>query len=107
MRIHRVLLVCAAMAIPQLSNAKLPFSNDVFGKVEGILNYCSEINAESVAKYRSVAETFVKDVPEKEVTEARKTMEYIDSYDGISTELNKTSKDISVQTCKAAVESNK
>jgi hypothetical protein len=105
MRIHRILLVCAAIAIPQLSNAKLPFSNDVFGKVEGILNYCSEVNPESAAKYRDVAKAFVKDVPENEVTEARKSAEYKDSYDGISEELNKVPKDAGIQTCKAPLES--
>jgi hypothetical protein len=107
MRIHRILLICAAIAIPQLSNAKLPFSNDVLGKVEGILNYCSEVNPESAAKYLDVAKAFVKDVPEWEVTEARKTTEYKDSYDGIRTELGKAPKDTTVQTCKAALESKK
>jgi hypothetical protein len=107
MRIQRILLVCAAIAIPQLSNAKLPVSNDVFGKVEGILNYCVKVNPESAAKYQDAAKAFVKDVPENEVTEARKTAEYKDSYDGITTELDKAPKDTAVQTCKAALESKK
>src|SRR5271169_5950663 len=107
MRIHRILLVCAAIAIPQLSDAKLPFSNDAFGKVEGILNYCATINSESAVKYQDAAKAFVKGLPEKEVTEARKTAEYKDSYDGITTELDKAPKDATIQTCKAALESKK
>jgi hypothetical protein len=107
MRVHRILFVCAAIAIPQLSTAKLPFSNDAFGKVEGIMNYCAKVNPESAAKFQGAAKAFVKDVPEKEVAEARKTAEYKDSYDGISEELNKAPIDTAAQTCKAALESKK
>jgi hypothetical protein len=104
MKIHRILLVCAALAIPQLSNAKLPFSNDAFGKVEGILTYCAKVNPESATKYHDAAKAFVKDVPEKEVTEARQTTEYKDSFEGISADLEKAPKDASVKACKAALE---
>jgi hypothetical protein len=107
MRVSRILLVCAVMAMPQLSTAKLPFSNDALGKVEGIMNYCARVNPESAAKYQDAAKAFVKDLPEKEVTEARKSAEYKDSYDGIAAELDKAPKDATIQTCKAALESKK
>jgi hypothetical protein len=71
--INRILLVCAATMVPQLVNAKLPFSNDAFGKVEGILNYCGKIDTGSSAKYQERAKLLVKDVREKELTEARKS----------------------------------
>jgi hypothetical protein len=107
MNIHRILFVCAALAIPQISNAKLPFSNDAFAKVEGILTYCAKVNPESATKYQDAAKAFVKDIPEKEVTEARQTSEYKDSYEGISADLEKAPKEASLQACKAALETKK
>ena len=101
MKIHRILFVCAAVILPQLVSAKLPFSNGAFGKVEGILNYCGKVDSDSAAKYQERAKLLVKDVPEKEVTEARQSAEYKDSYDSISAQLEKTPKDSSVQACHA------
>ena len=104
MKINRILLICAATVIPQLVNAKLPFSNDAFGKMEGTLNYCGKIDAASSAKYQERAKLLVKDVPEKEVTEARKSAEYTDSYDSTSAQLEKAPKENSVQSCRAYLE---
>jgi len=49
MKIHRILLACAAIMIPQLVNAKLPFTNDIFGKLEGTLSFCSKLNPPGAA----------------------------------------------------------
>jgi hypothetical protein len=104
MKINRILLICAATMIPQLVNAKLPFSNDSFGKMEGILNYCGKIDAGSSAKYQARGKLLVKDVPEKELTEARKSAEYKESYDSMSADLEKAPKENSVQACRAYLE---
>ena len=104
MKINRVLLIGATIMIPQLVNAKLPFSNDAFGKMEGIVNYCAKIDAGSAAKYQERAKLLVKDVPEKELTEARKSAEYKESYDSISADLEKAPKENSIQACRAYLE---
>ena len=104
MRINRILLICAAAMIPQLVNAKLPLSNDAFGKVEGIVSYCGKIDTGSGAKYQERAKLLVKDVPEKELTEARKSAEYKESYDSISADLEKAPKENSVPSCRAYLE---
>ena len=104
MKINRILLICAAIMIPQLVNAKLPFSNDAFGKVEGLLNYCGKIDAGSAAKYRERAKFLVKGVPDKEVAEARQSAEYKESYDSMSADLEKAPKENSVQACRAYLE---
>jgi hypothetical protein len=49
----------------------------------------------------------VKDLPEKEVTEARMMAEYKDSYEGIGTELSNVPKDQAIEACKATLETSK
>src|SRR5438445_224363 len=71
MKMFRILCVSAAILIPQLVLAKLPFPNDAFGKVEGILDFCAKADPQSAAKYQAHKKALVKDVPEKEVAEAR------------------------------------
>jgi len=107
MKIHRLVLVCAAIMIPQLGNAKLPFTNDIFGKLEGTLDFCAKADPESAPKYRELAKLLVKDVPDKELTEARMTSEYKDSYEGIDTELAKVPKDQAIKACKTSLETKK
>src|SRR5438132_6594370 len=71
MKMFRIICVSAAILIPQLVLAKLPFPNDAFGKVEGILDFCAKADPQSAAKYQAHKKALVKDVPEKEVAEAR------------------------------------
>src|SRR5438309_9563870 len=107
MKIHRILFVCVAIMIPQLGNAKLPFTNDIFGKLEGTLDFCVKADPGSAPKYRELAKLLVKDVPDKELTEARQTAEYKDSYEGIGTELAKVPQDQAIKPCKTSLESTK
>jgi len=60
MKIHRLVLVCAAIMIPQLVNAKLPFTNDIFGRLEGTLDSVPRPDPESAPKYRELAKLLVK-----------------------------------------------
>jgi hypothetical protein len=107
MKIQRNLFVCVAIMIPQLGNAKLPFTNDIFGRLVGMLDFCVKGDPGSAPKYREVAKLLVKDLPEKEVTEARMTAEYKDSYEGIGTELPNVPKDQAIEACKASLETSK
>src|SRR5882762_6817894 len=107
MKMHRILFACLAIMIPQLVNAKLPFTNDVFGRLEGTLDFCAKADPGSAPKYREFAKVLVKDVPDKELTEARMTAEYKDSYEGIGAELAKVSKDQAIKACKASLETKR
>jgi hypothetical protein len=107
MKIHRLLFVWAAITIPQLAIAKLPFTNDTFGKLEGAVSFCSKVNPESAAKYQEVGKLFVRDVPEKELTEARKTAEYKDAYELSGAELRKMPKSRAIEACSALLETKK
>jgi hypothetical protein len=104
MKIYRILFVCAAIAIPQLAMATLPFTNDTFGKLEGAVSFCSKVKPESAAKYQEVVRLFVRDVPEKELTEARKTAEYKDGYKSSGAELGKMPKDRAIDACNGLLE---
>jgi hypothetical protein len=101
MKIYDVLLVCAAISIPQLATAKLPFSNDEFGKVERTLSICSEFTPESAAKYQEIAKRYVGDAPEKELAEARNTPEYKQAFESSGAVLADMPKERVVEVCKA------
>src|SRR5271169_959671 len=107
MKIHRILCLGAALVVPQLALAELPLPNDAFGKIEGTLDFCAQIDSGAAAKYQEQKQLLVRDVPEKEVAAARETTEYKEAYAWISDELGKLPKDKSVKACAAAVEGAK
>jgi hypothetical protein len=107
MKIHRILCLGIAIVIPQLALAKLPFSNDAFGRIEGTLDFCAHADPQAAQKYQEGKKQMVRDVPEKEVAEARKTQEYKDAYQWMSTELGKVPKDKAAEVCAASLEGGK
>lgn len=104
MKIHRILCLSAAIVIPQLALAKLPLPNDAFGKIEGTLDFCAQIDSKGAAKYQEQKKLLVRDVPEQEVAAARETTEYKDAYTWIGEELGKLPKDKAAKTCAASLE---
>lgn len=107
MKIYRVLCLGTALVMAPVALAKLPFSNDAFGKVEGTLDFCAQTDAASASKYQERKKMLVKDLPEKEVAEARASQEYQDAYQGITTELEKLPKEKVVEACTAYLKSDK
>ena len=101
MKINGVLFVCAAISIPQLAVAKLPFSNDELGKVERTLSVCSEFTPDAAAKYQEIAKRYLGDAPEKELAEARKTPEYQEAYESSGALLADMPKERVIEVCKA------
>jgi hypothetical protein len=107
MKTLRILCVTAAILVPQLVLAKLPFPNETFGKLEGILDFCAKADPQSASKYQGQKKAVVKEATEKEVAEARQSQEYKDAYDAVSTELGKEPKEKLAETCAASLEGNK
>jgi len=101
MKIHRILFLAAALGTAQLALAKLPFSNDAFGRIDGTLDFCAQANPEAAQKYEAGKKAIVQDVPEQEVAEARSTKEYQDAYEWVTAEFGKAPKDQAVAACKA------
>jgi hypothetical protein len=101
MEINRILLLSAAITIPQLATAKLPFAIDEFAKVERTLGFCSELNPESAAKYQEMAKRYVENVPERELAEARNTPEYKEAYESNGALLADMPKEHVIEACNA------
>ena len=104
MKIHRILCLVAAIAIAELALAKLPFSNEAFGRIDGILDFCAQAHKEAAPQYQERKKAMIGEVPEKEVTEARGTQEYKEAFEGVSSQLAKVPKDKAVAACKAFLE---
>jgi hypothetical protein len=107
MKIYRILCVASAMIVPQLALAKLPFPNDAFGKVEAAADSCAQADPPSAPKYQEAKKALVRDVPGKEVAEARATQEYRDAYNATTTEIGKQPKDKVVEACTASLKGDK
>jgi hypothetical protein len=101
MKINRILFVCLAIAIPQLTMAKLPFSIDEFGKVERTLSFCSDLKPESAAKYQEIVKRYVGKATAKELAEARKTPEYKAAYESSGELLTNMQKEQVMEACSA------
>jgi hypothetical protein len=104
MKTHRILCLSAALLVPQIAGAKLPFPNNSFGTVEGILEFCAKADSQSASEYQDRKKLIVDDATEKEVAEARLTQEYKDSYKVISDELAKVPEDQAAKACSAYLE---
>ena len=101
MKTNRILLVCAAITIPQLTMAKLPFANDEFGKVERTLSFCSNLKPESAAKYQEIGKRYVGNAPAKELAEARNTPEYKEANESTGALLAEMPKELVIEACNA------
>jgi hypothetical protein len=107
MRIHYVLCVGAALLLPQLVLAGLPFSTESLGKVEAMLDSCSQASAATASKYEQRKKAQVAKLHEKELAEARATQEYKDAYRETTAEIEKQPKEKLVAACSAFLEEGK
>jgi len=107
MKTQRMLCLGTVLVIAPVALAKLPFSNDAFGKVEGTLDFCAQTDTASAPKYQERKKMLVKDLPEKEVAEARASQEYLDAHQEMTTELEKLPKEKVAEACTAYLKSDK
>ena len=103
----RNLCLGAVILIPQLALAELPLPIDIFGKIEGGLDFCSQVNPQSSAKYQEQKKALVQGASEKEISEARASTEYKEAYGATQDEMSKQPRDEAVKACAAAVETKK
>lgn len=104
MKVLRIVCLGAAVTLPQLALAELPLPNDVFGKMEGALDVCIQVNPQSAAKYQEQKKALVQGASEKEVAEARASNEYKAAYDSTTDEMNKQPKDQAAKACAASLD---
>jgi hypothetical protein len=73
--------------------------------MEATFDYCARIDTPSAAKYQQRKKNLVKDVPDSEVAEARKSDEYKTSYESLTSEFPKMPKEDVNSACAAALQS--
>ena len=104
MKTTRILCLAGPILMAGLALAKLPFSNETFGRIEGTLDFCAQANPQAAPQYQERKKAMAGDVSEKEVAEARGTQEYKEGYEEVSAQLIKVPKDHAVAACKAFLE---
>ena len=102
MKMNCILGFSVAVLVSQFALAKVPYTNDVFGKLEGTLDFCAQLDEPSAVKYQQRKQQLAKGATEAEVAEARESEEYKKSYDWVSEELPKAPKQDALKACKAA-----
>jgi hypothetical protein len=107
MKIGRMVCFGAVLVLAPLALAKLPYSNDAFGRVEGTLDFCAQSDPQSAAKYQERKKAMVQGVSEQELADARATDEYRGAYDSTSTDLAKLPKEKVVEACTAFLKGNR
>lgn len=104
MRSYRFFLLGAAILIPQLGGAQLQLPPQAFAKLEGVLDYCTKALPQDAPKYEKLRMELIKDVPEAQITEVRKTQEYKDAYSDAKAEFVKMGKEKALKACSASLE---
>jgi len=75
MKVRGIFSFLVGAVLVQFALAKMPFTNDIFGKLEGTLDFCIQVDNSAAKKYDEKKKSLVKDVPEGEVAKARESDE--------------------------------
>jgi hypothetical protein len=105
MKIFRLLCLSAMLILSSLVLAKLPLPNAALGKVEGALDFCSQADPESAAKYQEKKKALVQGASDEDVAESRASQDYKDGYQSATDELSKEPKGEVKKTYSAALQS--
>jgi len=105
MKVRGIFSFLVGAVLVQFARAKMPFTNDIFGKLEGTLDFCIQVDNSAAKKYDEKKKSLVKDVPEGEVAKARESDEYKSGYKWVGEELRKLQKNEALKACSTALES--
>jgi hypothetical protein len=107
MKIHHALCAAAIIALPNVALAADPVPANALGMIEATVNYCAAADAKSADQYKEFGKAVVREMTEKQLADARKSAEYKESYENITTELKKIPAEKAVESCHAALQSDK
>jgi hypothetical protein len=107
MKKHSVLALAAAIVLPLLAHAKLALPDEAFGRIEGALDTCSQIDPKSAEKYQELKKYASQGATDEEVGAARASKEYKAGYVAGSDELSKKPQADALKTCAASLENKK
>jgi hypothetical protein len=99
--------LAAGLLLPQQAAAELPFSTESLGRVEAILDACSQFNPTTAAKYEEWKTAQVAKLPKKELAEARASDQYRNAYADTTAEIENQAKEKLIEACAAFLKSEK
>ena len=103
MKLHRILLSLAIVALSQLAIAELPFTSQAIGTMQGATDFCARIQPNKAKIHREMAKRLVQGITTEEMAEIMKADEYKAAYESLSNALVKVSFDQAVDACECFV----
>jgi hypothetical protein len=107
MKIYRILCLGAAIALPQLALAELPFGIQTLAQIDGAIDFCAQAKPEAAEKYRDFGKLLVKELPKKDLEDARNSKEYKEARKSVGEEIGKLKKEDAVSTCSDFLKTDK
>jgi hypothetical protein len=105
---HRILTLCAAAALAQLSLAEEPaLSAPALGTTEATLDFCAQADPKSADRYWQQGKLLLQGVPEKTAAEIRNSGEYRQAYDSAAEMIGKVSRQDAIRACAESLAANR
>jgi len=99
MRIVRILSLGAAIILPQLALAELPFGPEMLARLDGATDMCAKEKPEVAQKLKDQSKLLFKDVSDKELEDARSSDDYKAARKTVDAELAKLKKEEAAKSC--------
>jgi len=103
MKIYRMLGLAALLTIPAFTLGENSIPPAALGQVEATIGFCAKVDSGSAEQYKEWGKKIVAGMKEKELKAARESNDYKESYESITSQLDKIPADKIVQACHAAV----
>ena len=106
MKTYRMLILCAAIAVPQFISAEdappSALNSRTLGQIEAIIDYCVNISP-AMAKAKGTATPSISKASKKELDEARNSDDYKEAYDSTTAALNEVPQGRVLEACNATM----
>ena len=100
MKLHRIVCLCAAIVLPQVSWAELTFTGTALATVQATIDFCAQTQAHDAKRFQEYSALLVRDASQEELAKIRDTSEYKAAYELISDELAKVTKEHAKASCR-------
>ena len=104
----RIVCGCAALALAQSVLADEPtLSAQALGTVEGIVNFCAQVDPKAATRYQEQVKLLVQGAPEETVAEVRMSDAYRQAYDSVADAVSKGAERDAMKACRESLAQNK
>jgi hypothetical protein len=107
MKIHRILCLGIAIALPELAFAEIPFDIQTLAQIDGVIDYCSQLKPETADVYKQLGKLMEKSVPEKDLEAARNSKDYKEARKSVSEGISKVNKEEAAKSCSDFLKADK